>query len=35
MKNKPHKCDINRYRPRQGHKHIKYKMSQYNDGYIY
>ena len=27
MKNKSHKIDINRPRPRRGHKYIKYKMS--------
>ena len=35
MENISHKCYINRRRPRHGHEHTKYKMSQYNDGYMY
>ena len=27
MKNRSHRYDINRPRPRNGHKYIKYKMS--------
>ena len=26
MKNRSHSCDINRHRPRYGHKYIKYKI---------
>ena len=26
MKNRSHRCDINRSRPRHGHKYTKYKM---------
>ena len=33
MKNLSHIYDINRLRPRYGHKYTKY-VSQYNDGYI-
>ena len=35
MKNRSHRYDIDRPRPRHGHKYTKYKMSQYNDGYVY
>ena len=35
MKNRSHRYDINRPRPRNGHKYIKYKMSHYNDGSVY
>ena len=35
MKNRSHKYDINRPRPRHGYKYAKYKMSRYNDGYVY
>ena len=35
MKNRSHRYDINRHQPRHGHKHAKYKMSQYNNGYTY
>ena len=34
LKNRLHRYDINRPRPRHGLKHAKY-MSQYNDGYMY
>ena len=34
MKNNQ-RYNINRLRPRHGHKCTKYKMSQYNDGYMY
>ena len=34
-KNRSDRYDINRPRPRHEHKYTKYKMSQYNDGYMY
>ena len=30
-----HRYDINRRRPRHEHKYTKYKMSQYDDVYMY
>ena len=35
MKNRSYKYNINRLKPRDGHKYTKYKVSQYNDGYMY
>ena len=36
IKNKSQRYDINRLRPRHGHKYTKYKnVSQYSDGYMY
>ena len=36
LKNRSHTYDINRPRPRHGHKYTKfYIMSQYNNGYMY
>ena len=35
MKNRSHRYDINRPPSKHGHKYTKYKMSQYNDGYVY
>ena len=34
MKIRSNRSDINRPRPRNGHKYTKYKMSQYKDGYM-
>ena len=34
MKNRSQRYDINRTRPRHGHRYTKYKC-QYNHGYIY
>ena len=34
MKNRSHRYDINRPRPKHGHKYTKY-VSHYNDGYGY
>ena len=34
MKNGSHRCNINRTGPNQGHKHIKYKVSQCDDSYM-
>ena len=34
MKIRSNRSDINRPRPRNGHKYTKYKMSQHNDGYV-
>ena len=34
MKNRSHRHDLNTPSPRDRHKYTKYKMSQYNDGYI-
>ena len=34
MKIRSNRSDINRPGPRNGHKYTKYKMSQYNDGYM-
>ena len=33
-KNRSHRCHINRTRPSHGHKYTKYKVSQYDDGYL-
>ena len=35
MKNRSQRFNINRAIPRHGHKYTKYKISQYNDGYMY
>ena len=35
MKNRSQIYDINRPRPRYGHKYTKYKISRHNDGYMY
>ena len=36
MKSRSHRYDINRLRPRHGHKYTKYKMYlSINDGYVY
>ena len=35
MKNRSQRYDINRPRPRHGHKYTKYKICQCNDGYMY
>ena len=36
MKNRSHRYDINRPRPKHGHKYTKYKnVSHYSDGYRY
>ena len=35
MKNRSHRYDINRSRSRHIHKYSKYKMSQYENAYIY
>ena len=34
MKNRPHRYDINGARLRHGYKYTKYKVSQYDDGYV-
>ena len=34
MKNRSHRYDINRARPRHGHKYIKLKVSHYVNAYI-
>ena len=34
MKTGSHRYDVNRTRPRHGHKYTKYKMPQYDDGYV-
>ena len=33
-KNRSHRRHINRTRPSHGHKYTKYKVSQYDDGYL-
>ena len=35
MKNRSHRHDINRPRSRHGHKCRKYRVSQYDDAYMY
>ena len=35
MKDRSHRYDTNRPRPRNGDNYSKYKMSLYNDGYMY
>ena len=35
MKSRSQRYNIDRHRPRHLHKYNKYKMFQYNDGYIY
>ena len=35
MKIKSHKYDINRPRSRRGHKYSQYKVSHYDDAYMY
>ena len=35
MKNRSHRYDLNRARPRHEHKYSKYKVSQYDDAYIF
>ena len=35
MKNKSHRYDKNRSRPRQRHKYAKYEVSQYDSPYMY
>ena len=35
MKSRSSRYDINRPRRRHGHRYTKYKMSRYNDGYMY
>ena len=36
MKHRSHSCDVNRPRPRYGHKYSKYKeVPPYDDAYIY
>ena len=34
MKNRSHRYDKNRPGPRQGNKHTKYKVSQYDNSYL-
>ena len=34
MKNRSHRCNTNRPKPKQGHKHTKFKVSRYDDPYI-
>ena len=34
VKNRSHRYDINRTRPRRGNEHTKYKMSKCGDGYV-
>ena len=34
IKNRSHRYNINRLRPRQGHIYTKHNMSQFNDGYM-
>ena len=35
MENRSHRYDRNRPSPKYGHKYTKYKLSQYNAGYMY
>ena len=35
MKNRSHRYDTKRPPSKHEHKYTKYKMSQYNDGYVY
>ena len=35
MKNRSHRCNMNSPRSRHGHKYSTYKVSRYDDAYMY